>query len=224
MATPKDSVFRPDNINTRIYSDDNYGNGGFLGVLRCPTFGGGGPGLGTYSCGGPPGGGASGVWKTQESRLGVVNGCKSPEQQFGGVFIFENGGTKWILAKQSTEQATTQFSNRNTAVTNANSDEGCGDWFLPNCSQVETIVAGTRTYWDFVGNARPQPAPLSWPDTACIYWGTTTLSGNGNNTCAWSISWDSDGLGGGNTSSYRTDQANTFCAPWARARAFRTIS
>ena len=160
MATPKDSVFRPDNINTRVYSDTNYGNGGFLGVLRCPTFGGNGPGLGTYSSGGPPGGGAGGVWRTQESRLGVVNGCKNPEQQFGGVFIFEDSGTKWILAKQSTEYGPSAYSNRNNAVTQANSDEGCGDWFIPSCAQAETIANGTSTYWDFVGDGNYTEQPL----------------------------------------------------------------
>jgi len=226
MATPKDSVFRPDNINTRVYSDTNYGNGGFLGVLRCPTFGGAGPGLGTYSCGGPPGGGASGVWRTQESRLGVVNGCKNAQQQFGGVFIFEDSGTKWILAKQSTEHGPSAYSGRNTAVTNANADEACGDWFIPSCAQTQTIADGTSTYWDFVGDGNPQPAPNTWPDTHYVYWGTGTCTGNGNNVCAWSIRWASNDKTDvtGTRQLTRTDQANTFCAPWSRSRAFRTIS
>jgi len=223
-TTANSSVFRPDNVNKRVYTSD-YGTGGFVGQDKCPQQGGQDGGLGTDGLiFGPPGGGAGGVWKASESRLGVVNGCKAVAggTSYGGIYIFDDGGTKWILAPFSTEQCACCWQCSPCAVTNANSSIPCGDWFLPNCSAVEKIVAGTSTYWDCVGNARPSPAPGAGYDTTCAYWGTDGILGNGSNQCYWSIYWDA-GATTGTTSAYRNDVANTFCAPWARARAFRCI-
>lgn len=223
MATAKNSVFRPDNVNKRVYTNE-YGTGGFVGQDKCPTDGGLGTGtLGTTGEGGPPGGGAGGVWKASESRLGVVNGCKAPIVTYGGIYIFDDAGTKWILAPFSTEQCTCFVAASTNAITNANAAAPCGDWFLPNCASVQKIVAGENTYWDCVGNARPQPAPGAGYDTTCAYWGTDSILGNGSNLCYWSILWNPGELTTGTTGAYRSDVANTFCAPWARARAFRCI-
>ena len=223
MATAKSSVFRPDNVNKRVYTDE-YGTGGFVGQDKCPTDGGLGTGiLGSCGEGGPPGGGAGGVWRASESRLGVVNGCKAPIVDYGGIYIFNDAGNKWILAPFATEQCACCWACSPRAVTNANSAIPCGDWFLPNCSAVEKIVAGTSTYWDCVGNARPSPAPDSGFDTVCVYWGTTGILGNGSNQCYWSVSWNAGELTTGTTSAYRNDVAGSFCSPWARARAFRCI-
>lgn len=223
MATAKNSVFRPDNVNKRVYTDE-YGTGGFVGQDKCPTDGGVGTGnLGDTAEGGPPGGGAGGVWRASESRLGVVNGCKLPQVTYGGIYIFNDSGNKWILAPFSTEQCTCCFACSGRAITNANAAAPCGDWFLPNCTAVTKIVAGENTYWDCVGNTRPQPAASSGYDTTCAYWGTTGIKGNGNNQCYWSINWTAGELTTGTISAYRADQANTFLAPWARARAFRCI-
>lgn len=220
MATSKNSVFRPDNINKRVYTN-NYGTGGFIGTDKNPTDGSIGDGaLGSTGCGGPPGGGAGGLWKANESRLGVVNGCKAAGLCFGGTYIFDDAGTKWILAPCSTEVGPVPVGSAPGAVSNANAAQACGDWFLPDCPSVNKIVAGTSVYWDCIGPAAPQPAPLIANSTSCTYWGTCAWAGNGSNVCYWSILWDS---GTGSAGWFRSDQANTFLAPWARARAFRCI-
>lgn len=223
MTTAKSSIFRPDNVNKRVYTDQ-YGTGGFVGQDKCPTTGSIGDGsLGCIGEGGPPGGGAGGVWRSSESRLGVVNGCKEPEIAYGGIYIFNDSGNKWILAPFSTEQCTCCWACSPCAIANANAAAACGDWFLPNCDSVVKIAAAENTYWDCVGNTRPQPAPGAGFDTSCVYWGTTGILGNGNNQCYWSIGWDSGELTTGSAQATRADIANTFCAPWARARAFRCI-
>ena len=118
MATSKSSVFRPDNINKRVYTD-NYGTGGFIGTDKNPEEGGQGAGeLGSTGCGGPPGGGAGGLWKANESRLGVVNGCKAADLCFGGIYIFDDAGTRWILASCSTEVGPVPVGSAPGAVTN----------------------------------------------------------------------------------------------------------
>ena len=65
----------------------------------------------------------------------------------GGFLICQSGGTRWVVAPSSTEIVTTWF-NRAAAVTNANANAACGDWFVPSCGQLQNPGYTCRTYWD----------------------------------------------------------------------------
>jgi hypothetical protein len=65
----------------------------------------------------------------------------------GGYLICCNSQNLWILAPGSTE-ASAQWYSRNAAVTNANSNAACGDWFVPSFAQMQNPGYTCRTYWD----------------------------------------------------------------------------
>ncbi len=69
----------------------------------------------------------------------------------GGFLMCMSGGNLWIVAPSSTEVARNWYS-RNDAVTTANSNASCGDWFIPNCSQIKNPGWTCRTYWDSLSN------------------------------------------------------------------------
>ena len=113
----------------------------------------------------------------------------------GGYLICMSGGNLWIVAPSSTERNTKYYSHSMVnAITAANTNAACGDWFVPNCSQMKNPGYQCRTYWDSYSNA--------------IYWTTTQLSGNS----AW-------GFHMGNSFSYNTYKDDTH-----RTRAFRCAS
>ena len=65
----------------------------------------------------------------------------------GGYLIKCVGGNYWIVAPNGT-QSYTPWYNRNVAVTSANSNAACGDWFLPTVSQMQNPGFICRAYWD----------------------------------------------------------------------------
>ena len=67
----------------------------------------------------------------------------------GGNLICCSSGNLWIVAPSSTEVGRNWYS-RSDAVTNANSNAACGDWFIPSCSQLKNPGYTCRTYWEGV--------------------------------------------------------------------------
>ena len=111
----------------------------------------------------------------------------------GGYFICCSGGTKWIVAPASTEVSRTWYC-RNDAVTTAEANAACGDWFVPTCGQLKNPGYSCRTYWD------------SYCST--IYWSSTeSLSSH-----AWRVCFFNGSTGINNKTS-------TLCV-----RAFRCVT
>ena len=65
----------------------------------------------------------------------------------GGCLICYSGGTLWIVAPASTEVSRTWYS-RDNAVTTANANAACGDWFVPTSGQLQNPGYTCITYWD----------------------------------------------------------------------------
>ena len=69
----------------------------------------------------------------------------------GGYLICCSGGNLWIVAPQSTQVARSWY-NRNDAVTTANANAACGNWFVPSCAQMKNPGGVCKTYWDSYSN------------------------------------------------------------------------
>ena len=69
----------------------------------------------------------------------------------GGILICCSGGNLWILAPCSTNVQRTWY-DRSDAITTANANAACGDWFIPSCSQLKNPGFTCRTYWDNCSN------------------------------------------------------------------------
>ena len=67
--------------------------------------------------------------------------------QYGGNVICAASSIYWVVAPSSTEVSRDWYQ-RNHAVTTANSNASCGDWFVPNLSQLLNPGWECRTYWD----------------------------------------------------------------------------
>ena len=65
----------------------------------------------------------------------------------GGYLICKSGGVGWIVSPFSTEVERNWY-NRNDAITCANAQAACGDWFIPNCAQILQPGAKCKQYWD----------------------------------------------------------------------------
>ena len=65
----------------------------------------------------------------------------------GGYLICCSSGNLWIVSPSSTTVARNWYS-RNDAVTTANANAACGDWFVPSCAQLKNPGYECRTYWD----------------------------------------------------------------------------
>ena len=65
----------------------------------------------------------------------------------GGYLICGSGGNRWIVAPISTEVIRTWY-DRSHAVTLANANAACGNWFVPSSSQIYNPGYTCRTYWD----------------------------------------------------------------------------
>ncbi len=69
----------------------------------------------------------------------------------GGILICCSGGNLWILAPYSTQVQRT-WHDRSDAITTANSNAACGNWFVPTCAQLKNPGFQCRTYWDNCSN------------------------------------------------------------------------
>ena len=66
---------------------------------------------------------------------------------FGGFLICCASNNYWIVAPSSTE-VSRDWHNRNDAITTANANAACGDWFIPSCAQIQNPGYVCKTYWD----------------------------------------------------------------------------
>jgi hypothetical protein len=63
--------------------------------------------------------------------------------------------------------STTTWYNRNAAVTNAQANAPCGDWFVPTYQQLQNPGYTCQTYWDWHPGSQTcywscQPVPYSY--------------------------------------------------------------
>ena len=65
----------------------------------------------------------------------------------GGYLICCSSGNLWIVAPDSTEVRRSWYC-RNDAITTANANAACGNWFVPSVSQLQNPGSVCRTYWD----------------------------------------------------------------------------
>ncbi len=70
----------------------------------------------------------------------------------GGYLICCSSNNYWIVAPASTEVSRTWY-NRNDAVTTANNNAACGDWFIPTSIQLCNPGYFCKTYWDSYSSA-----------------------------------------------------------------------
>jgi len=70
--------------------------------------------------------------------------------QYGGVVICAASNIYWVIAPDSTEVGRNWYS-RTHAITTANSNAACGDWFIPSCGQLQNPGHACKTYWNFNG-------------------------------------------------------------------------
>ena len=77
--------------------------------------------------------------------------------QYGGVIICAASSIYWVISPDATEVGRA-WNSRNDAVTTANSNAACGDWFIPSCGQLQNPGHACRTYWNFNG-------PYYWSNT-----------------------------------------------------------
>ena len=111
----------------------------------------------------------------------------------GGRIICESGGTRWIVAPNTTEVSRDWYC-RDDAVTTAQANAACGDWFVPDIGQLQNPGYTCRTYWD------------SYSSTS--YWSSTEFS----STYAWNVGFFS-GL------TFNCNKTNVRCV-----RAFRCVT
>jgi len=81
----------------------------------------------------------------------------------GGCLICCSSNNYWIVGPKSSETIGS-WASRTGAVSQANSVAACGDWFIPNISQLQNPGHACRAYWDDVINANtPQGYyPVYW--------------------------------------------------------------
>jgi hypothetical protein len=114
----------------------------------------------------------------------------------GGYLMCMASSNLWIVAPSSTEVARDWY-NRSDAVTTANSNAACGDWFVPSVTQLQNPGYVCRTYWDSVC-----PTRRYWSNTEC------------RPDAAWSVNVGDDGA-----ASYFLKTHST-----CKVRAFRCVS
>ena len=87
-----------------------------------------------------------------------VGGASVGDILEGGYLICKSGGIGWIIAPSSTE-VLREWYTRNDAVTTANAQAACGDWFIPTCGQLQNPGYTSRNYWDY---SPTQPQTCYW--------------------------------------------------------------
>ena len=115
----------------------------------------------------------------------------------GGTLVCCSSNVFWIIAPSDTE-ATRCWYDRNDAVTCAQSNAACGDWFIPSCAQLINPGFNCMQYWDFTQYHR--------------YWSTTTYGPQHS----WTVQMHHAGNNCNPDDKYNTNQY--------RVRAFRCVS
>ena len=94
----------------------------------------------------------------------------------GGIIIC-NQGYQWIVAPVSTEVSRDWYC-RNDAVTTAESNAACGDWFVPTIGQLQNPGYTCRQWWDSFSLDSYWSSTENNSDFACAlrYFGSVGLS------------------------------------------------
>ena len=84
----------------------------------------------------------------------------------GGCLICCSSNNYWIVGPKSSETIGSWYG-RTGAVSQANNVAACGDWFIPNISQLSNPGRVCRTHWDYTaGSNTPQSYyPVYWSNT-----------------------------------------------------------
>ena len=90
----------------------------------------------------------------------------------GGKLVAKRGRVAWIVAPASSEVSRNWYC-RTDAVTTAQSDFACNDWFIPSQEELE-LVAGCRDYWES-------------PKGSSVFYKSNSLSYQGGFQAAWSV-------------------------------------
>ena len=88
----------------------------------------------------------SGTWREFGMAAGVAAASLGDNIE-GGYLICKSSGIGWIVAPASTEVRRTWYL-RADAVTTAEANDACGDWFIPNASQLQNPGYTCRNNWD----------------------------------------------------------------------------
>jgi len=80
----------------------------------------------------------------------------------GGQFICASSNNMWIVAPYSAGVCR-DWHSRNDAITTANANAACNDWFIPTCAQLKNPGWECRTYWSY---------------SHCIFWSNTEINTN----------------------------------------------
>jgi hypothetical protein len=100
-------------------------------------------------------------WQNQAYQSILVQEASLGDSVGGGYLICRNGGVAWIVAPNTTE-VSRNWSGNNDAITTANANASCGDWFIPTSSQLVNPGRSCKTYWDY---------------SSAFYWSSTEDSG-----------------------------------------------
>jgi hypothetical protein len=120
-----------------------------------------------------------------------------PGDEFGGGYLIcQTGGNRYIVAPSSTEVERNWYQ-RNHAVTQANANAACGDWFVPSSGHLQNPGYVCREHWDSYNASK--------------YWGNNEV---GNNDNAYFTN-----MANGSASFHPNQKPNSLYV-----RAFRTIS
>jgi len=125
-------------------------------------------------------------WKLNDYSLGGA--------ALGGYLICRSGGVGWVVAPSTTEVSRSWYS-RDDAVTTAEANAACGDWFVPTCGQLQNPGWVCNTYWDSFSSD--------------CFWSSTE---HGGSFLAWTVRF-TDGYTSGR------NKANACCV-----RAFRCVT
>jgi len=82
----------------------------------------------------------------------------------GGFLICKSSGVGWLVSPYSTEVSRSWFG-IGDAITTAQANAPCGDWFVPTIGQLCNPGWNCRTYWDSYS-------------TPSIYWSSTESGGD----------------------------------------------
>ena len=120
----------------------------------------------------------------------------------GGNLVYKQGGVAWIVAPASSEVSRTWYC-RADAVTTAQSAFACGNWFIPNVSELKIVancyvhVNGMklRAYWTnnvcvgpFSTNGWTVSAFVSYDNINCTNGSTSNCNrGRPSNVCVRAI-------------------------------------
>ena len=119
----------------------------------------------------------------------------------GGYLVCMSSNTYYIVAPSSTEVSRV-WGSRNDAITTANNNAACGDWFIPSCAQLRDPIYNCRQYMDSYDN--------NGADS--YYWSNTSHPGVADGNYKYNICFEDGSAGSDNGNRSR------------RVRAMRTVS